>query len=217
MISKMILTETLFTFNTGVFISSFVTLLALINPIQKIFLMSSLQDQLSDKELKYISIKSSITAFIILVFFLFLGNIIFGYIFRIEIYSFRLMCGLVLVYSGWNALQQGVLINISKEMRIQDISSVPIAIPMIAGPGTITAVVTFPAQYGTLVTVTAIFAALSVNFLIMYFAKNIGRVLVKINVMSALVRIIGLIIATIGIQMVFDGITGFMKMHETIH
>jgi multiple antibiotic resistance protein len=127
------------------------------------------------------------------------------------------MCGLVLVYSGWNALQQGVLINISKEMRIQDISSVPIAIPMIAGPGTITAVVTFPAQYGTLITVAAIFAALAVNFLIMFFAKNIGRVLVKINVMSALVRIIGLIIATIGIQMVFDGITGYMKIHETIH
>jgi len=212
----MILAETMLTFKTDVFISSFVTLLALINPIQKIFLMSSLQGQLTDKELKYISIKSSLTAFIILIFFLFLGNVIFGYIFRIEIYSFRLMCGLVLVYSGWIALQQGVLIKINKEMRIQDISSVPIAIPMIAGPGTITAVVTFPAQYGTLITIVAIFAALAVNFVIMYYAKSIGRVLVKINVMSALVRIIGLIIATIGIQMVFDGINGFMKAIETI-
>lgn len=212
----MILAETILNFKTDVFISSFVTLLALINPIQKIFLMSSLQGQLTDKELKYISIKSSLTAFIILIFFLFLGNVIFGYIFRIEIYSFRLMCGLVLVYSGWIALQQGVLIKINKEMRIQDISSVPIAIPMIAGPGTITAVVTFPAQYGTLITIVAIFAALAVNFVIMYYAKSIGRVLVKINVMSALVRIIGLIIATIGIQMVFDGINGFMKAIETI-
>lgn len=213
----MILTETMFTFKTEVFISSFVTLLALINPVQKIFLMTSLQDQLTDKELKYISIKSSLTAFFILILFLFLGNVIFGYIFRIEIYSFRVMCGLVLVYSGWNALQKGVLINIGKEMRIQDISSVPIAMPMIAGPGTITAVVTFPAQYGTLVTVAAVFAALGVNLLVMLYAKSIGRVLIKVNVMSALVRIIGLIIATIGIQMIFDGILGFMKIHGIIH
>lgn len=213
----MILTETLFTFRTEVFISAFVTLLALVNPIQKIFLMTSLQDQLTDKQLKYVALKSSITAFIILIFFLLLGNVIFSYVFRIELYSFRVTCGMVLVYSGWNALQKGVLINIDKEMRIQDISSVPIAIPMIAGPGTITAVVTFPAQYGVLITVAAIFATLGVNFLIMFYAKSIGRVLIKVNVMSALVRIIGLIIATIGIQMVFDGVTDFLKMHGLIH
>jgi len=59
---------------------------------------------------------------------------------------------MVLLYSGWVALQHGVLINIGKDVPIQDISSVPIAIPMIAGPGTITATVTFPAQYGALVT-----------------------------------------------------------------
>ena len=212
----MILTDVLFTFKTAVFISTFVTLLALINPIQKIFLMASLQEQLTDKELKYISLKSSITAFIILIIFLSLGNVIFGYVFRVELYSFRVTCGMVLVYSGWNALQKGVLINIGKEMRIQDISSVPIAMPMIAGPGTITAVVTFPAQYGTLVTVAAIFAALGVNLIIMLYAKSIGKVLTKLNVMSALVRIIGLIIATIGIQMIFDGVTGFMKIHGLI-
>jgi multiple antibiotic resistance protein len=212
----MILTDTLFTFKTAVFISSFVTLLALINPIQKVFLMTSLQDQMTDRDLRYISLKSSITAFFILVIFLLLGNIIFSYIFRIELYSFRVTCGMVLVYSGWNALQKGVLINIGKEMRIQDISSVPIAIPMIAGPGTITAVVTFPAQYGTLVTIAAIFAALGVNLIVMLYAKSIGSLLNKLNVMSALVRIIGLIIATIGIQMIFDGIIGFMKMHGLI-
>ncbi len=208
----MILTDTLFTFKTSVFISSFVTLLALVNPIQKIFLMTSLQDQLTDKELKYISFKSSLTAFIILVFFLLLGNVIFSYVFRIDLYAFRVTCGAVLVYSGWNALQKGVLINISKGMRIQDISSVPIAIPMIAGPGTITAAVTFPAQYGTLVTVAAIFAALGVNYIVMFYAKSIGRVLIRLNVMSALVRIIGLIIATIGVQMIFDGISDYLKI-----
>jgi len=123
---------------------------------------------------------------------------------------------MVLVYSGWVALHQGVLINIGKDVRIQDISSVPIAIPMIAGPGTITATVTFPAQYGTLVTVLAVFAALVVNLVIMLYAKNIGRVMIKLNIMSPFIRIIGLIIATIGIQMIFDGGIEFLKMHGLI-
>ncbi len=196
--------------------STFITLLALINPVQKIFLINSLQNQLTDHELRYISIKSTVTAFIILVFFLFLGNLIFSYVFRIQLYSFRVTCGMVLVYSGWMALHQGVLINIGKDVSIKDISSVPIAIPMIAGPGTITATVTFPAQYGSLVTVTAVFTALAVNLIIMLFAKNIGKAMIKLNVMSALVRIIGLIIATIGIQMIFDGGIEFLKVHGLI-
>ena len=212
----MVFTDTTFTFQTVYFVSTFVTLLALINPVQKIFLINSLQERLTDKELRYISIKSSITAFVILMFFLFLGNAIFSYVFRIQLYSFRVTCGMVLLYSGWTALQQGVLINIGKDVRIQDISSVPIAIPMIAGPGTITATVTFPAQYGVLVTVMAVFAALLVNLIIMLYAKNIGRVMIKLNIMSPFIRIIGLIIATIGIQMIFDGGIEFLKMHGLI-
>ena len=212
----MILSETLFSFNTAYFISAFITLLALINPVQKIFLINSLKGQLNDSELRYISIKSSLTAFIILLLFLFLGNVIFTYVFRIQLYSFRVTCGMVLVYSGWIALHQGVLINIGKDVRIQDISSVPIAIPMIAGPGTITATVTFPAQYVSFVTVIAVFAALGVNLVIMLFAKKIGDVMIKLNILSPFIRIIGLIIATIGIQMIFDGGVEFLKMHGLI-
>ena len=212
----MILSETIFSFNTAYFISAFITLLALVNPVQKIFLINSLKGQLNDSELRYVSIKSSLTAFIILLLFLFLGNLIFTYVFRIQLYSFRVTCGMVLVYSGWIALHQGVLINIGKDMRIQDISSVPIAIPMIAGPGTITATVTFPAQYGSLVTIIAVFAALGVNLIIMLFAKKIGDVMIRLNILSPFIRIIGLIIATIGIQMIFDGGVEFFKIHGLI-
>ena len=212
----MILSETIFSFNTAYFISAFITLLALVNPVQKIFLINSLKGQLNDSELRYVSIKSSLTAFIILLLFLFLGNLIFTYVFRIQLYSFRVTCGMVLVYSGWIALHQGVLINIGKDMRIQDISSVPIAIPMIAGPGTITATVTFPAQYGSLVTIIAVFAALGVNLIIMLFAKKIGDVMIRLNILSPFIRIIGLIIATIGIHMIFDGGVEFLKMHGLI-
>lgn len=42
-------------------------------------------------------------------------------------------------------------------------------------------------------------------------ARRIGNFLIKYNFMNPLIRIIGLIVATIGLQMIFDGITLFIK------
>jgi len=95
-------------------------------------------------------------------------------------------------------------------VKLSDISAVPIAMPMIAGPATITAVVTFPAHYGKITTILAIILALTVNLLFMFFARNIGKLFSRFNLMNALIRITGLIVATIGVQMVFTGITNFI-------
>ena len=191
-------------------ISSFVALLALVNPIQKIFIITSLQNQFTDKDLRYLASKSSLTAFIILVFFLFLGQLIFNYVFHIELYAFQVTCGVVLFYNGIMGLQKGVFLQVDQNIKLADLSAVPIAMPMIAGPATITAAVTFPAHYGKTITVISIFLALSINLLLMFFAKSIGKVLTKYNFMNALIRITGLIVATIGVQMIFTGITNFI-------
>jgi multiple antibiotic resistance protein len=191
-------------------IGSFVALLALINPIQKIFVITSLQNQFSDKELRYLSAKSTLTALIILIFFLFLGHLIFNYVFHIQLYAFQVTCGVVLFYNGINGLQKGAFLQIDQNVKLSDLSAVPIAMPMIAGPATITAVVTFPAHYGKFITIVAIVMALSVNLLLMLFAKNIGKAFSRFNLMNALIRITGLIVATIGVQMVFNGITTFV-------
>ncbi len=190
--------------------SSFVALLALVNPVQKIFVISSLQSQFSQKELKYLSLKSSLTAFIILVLFLFLGQAIFNYVFHIQLYAFQITCGVVLFYNGITGLQKGMFLQIDQNVRLEDLSAVPIAMPMIAGPATITAAVTFPAHYGRETTIVGIFLALAVNMVFMLYAHKIGSLLTKYNFMNALTRIIGLIVATIGGQMVLTGISNFV-------
>jgi len=191
-------------------LSSFVALLALVNPVQKIFVITSLQNQFTDKELKYLSMKASITAFVILVLFLFLGQMIFNYVFHIQLYAFQVTCGVVLFYNGITGLQKGVFLQVDQNVKLSDLSAVPIAMPMIAGPATITAAVTFPAHYGWVITIVSIFSALGVNFLLMLYSRSIGNVLTKLNFMNALIRITGLIVATIGVQMVFTGIANFI-------
>ena len=148
---------------------------------------------------------------LILIFFLYLGQVTFSYVFRVELYSFQITCGAVLMYNGLSGLLKGFFMKVDEHIKIADLTTVPIAIPMIAGPATITAAVTFPVQYSRFVTIVAILLALAVNLFFMLKARRIGSFLIKYNFMYPLIRIIGLIVATIGLQMVFDGITLFIK------
>lgn len=192
-------------------LSCIVALLALVNPLQKILIVTSLQDRFTLEELRYISLKSTITAALILIFFLFLGEITFSYVFRVELYSFQITCGSVLIYNGLSGLLKGFFLKVDEHIKIADLTTVPIAIPMIAGPATITAAVTFPVQYGREITIVAILLALLINLFCMLQARRIGNFLIKYNFMNPLIRIIGLIVATIGLQMVFDGISLFIR------
>ncbi|MEG2282609.1 MAG: MarC family protein, partial [Rikenellaceae bacterium] len=136
------------TFDPKLFFSAFFAFLALVNPIQKLFVVFSIQDKYTPAELKKIVTKATITALGILILFLFLGDVILNYIFNLQIYAFQITCGVVLFYNGFMGLQKGAFLNLDKGTRIEDIIAVPIAVPMIAGPATITAVVTMPSIYG---------------------------------------------------------------------
>ena len=192
-------------------LSCCVAILALVNPIQKVLIVTSLQDRFTPSELRYISIKSTFTAMLILIFFLYLGQVTFSYVFRVELYSFQITCGAVLMYNGLSGLLKGFFLKVDEHIKIADLTTVPIAIPMIAGPATITAAVTFPIQYSRFVTIVAILLAPAVNLVFMLQARRIGSFLIRYNFMNPLIRIIGLIVATIGLQMVFDGIALFIR------
>ncbi|WP_246249254.1 MarC family protein [Tenuifilum thalassicum] len=190
-------------------LSCMVAILALVNPIQKVFVITSLQAQFDEAKTRFIAIKATITAFIALLFFLLLGELVFSYVFHVQLYAFQITSGIVLFYNGLTGLQKGTFIQVDAGVNIRDITAVPIAIPMIAGPATITAAVTFPAHYGHTNTIVSLAVALAINYIFMYFARPIGTFLNRLNLMSALVRIFGLIVATIGVQMTLNGLATF--------
>ena len=196
--------------NLKLLLSCFVAFFALVNPIQKVFVINTLQKQFDEKSTKTIAYRSSFTATIILLFFLLVGQIVFNYVFHIQLYAFQITCGVVLFYNGITGLQNGVFIKLDKDQSIKNIIAVPVAIPMIAGPATITAAVTFPAHYGHWVTIISILISLAVNLVFMIYATVIGRWLNKLNLMNSLIRIFGLIVATIGVQLVLNGVAGYV-------
>jgi len=195
----------------SIFFENFLFFIVLLNPVSKIIVLSSLGVTNNFNELKNISLKATITAMIILFLFSFAGTFILKKIFRIEIYSLQIVGGVVLFLIGLRALQKGEFFELDIHQKIKDIAVVPIASPMIAGPATITASISQSAIYGPFITYISIFSALSVNFVLMILAGEINAFLKKYNLLGPLVRITGLFIASIGVNMALTGLKTFLK------
>lgn len=187
-------------------------LIALINPISKIFIISTLDRKTTGPEVRHIIVRSSVVALLILLSFIFLGNMLLTGFFHIQIYSFKIAGGLVLAFRGFEALNKGLFFEVKYNQKLEDLSIVPLASPMIAGPATITAAVSFPSKYGITVTAVSVTMAVVTNLFIMLVTPFISETLTRHNIMGALIRITGLIVATIGIQMALDGFSDYMHV-----
>lgn len=184
-------------------------LLALVNPISKVFLLSTFSRDMHEEEIKRLCIFSSLVGLAILLAFAAAGSFILTCLFHVELHAFQIVGGVVLFTIGLNALKRGVFFEQDEKQNLAEMSIVPLASPMIAGPATITAAVSFSAQYGLTVTSLAITLAVAANFLIMLLSRFIGSWLTRYNLMGALIRITGLIVSTIAMQMVLDGLRGW--------
>lgn len=97
--------------NFNLFLGCFVAFVALVNPIQKVFVVTSLQKQFGEASAKSISIRASFTALTILLFFLLVGRVVLSYVFHIELFAFQITCGVVLFFNGITGLQKGFFSN----------------------------------------------------------------------------------------------------------
>jgi multiple antibiotic resistance protein len=194
----------------NIFIENFLFFLVLLNPISKIVLLSSLGITHDFRELRNISFRATITAMVILLLFSFAGTFILKRVFRVEIYSLQIVGGIVLFLIGLRALQKGEFFEIDTHQSVKDVAVVPIASPMIAGPATITASISQSAIFGPFITYISIFSALSFNLILMILASEINSFLKKYNMLGPLVRITGLFVASIGVNMALTGLRCFL-------
>lgn len=195
-------------FNLGVILENALYLLALLNPASKVMFLSAYDPPLRGKDVLELAWKSSLAALLILLFLAWAGEVVLSGVFRVELYSLRISGGVVLFYIGWNAIQEG---RFGRKQDLQthdftEISLVPLAAPLIAGPGTIAAAITGTAESGWAATAIALFLAISANFMVMLFSNPINRFLVRTHFLGPLIRVTGLVIATVAVQMVITGL-----------
>ncbi|TDU40423.1 multiple antibiotic resistance protein [Gelidibacter sediminis] len=197
--------ENLLTFSITVFTGFF----AITNPISNMTVFLSLTQGADEMTKRDINKRANIIAFIIVTVFILLGKFIFE-LFNISIPAFKITGGILIFYIGFEMLQskQSNVKNIKHIHIDENIAVSPLAIPILAGPGTIVTAMNFVSDVSTIqiILVIAIFGSMS---LLTYITFRMSKYIVKIvgyNVISVIGKIMGLIIAIIGTGMIIEGI-----------
>ncbi len=197
--------DNLITFAITVFTGFF----AITNPISNMTVFVSLTQGAHKQTKDAINKKANIIAFIIVVVFILLGKYIFELL-NISIPAFKITGGILIFFIGFEMLQskQSNVKSLNDVHIEEDIAVSPLAIPILAGPGTIVTAMNFVSNAAPLqmFMVILIFGSMS---LITYFTFKLSDHIVKFvgyNVISVIGKIMGLIIAIIGTGMIIQGI-----------
>jgi multiple antibiotic resistance protein len=193
----------------------FMGLFAIMNPIANTPIFLALTANDSPEVTRRVAFKGLLLTFCLLASFALLGRYIFE-IFGIGLPAFRVTGGALVALIGYHMLQgQSSSVHNPSEEDTQDSLQValsvavsPLAVPLLAGPGTIAAVMNFSAGKGTIELLVTL-GAVATLCILTYFFFVFGRGMVRFIGQSGLnvvTRMMGLILAVIGVQMLIDGL-----------
>lgn len=147
-----------------------------------------------------------LVGFILLLIFAFLGQEILT-LFGLSIYSFQVAGGILLLIIAIRILVSG---NINENVESpESLGAVPIAMPLLVGPGAITATMFNLQTYGIVSAILAVIIVLSITWIILRFINIIYRILGKTGAL-VIARVMALLIAAIAIQYILTGINHFI-------
>lgn len=196
------------------FLLSFAAIFFIVDPIGVVPIYLSMTSRDSVEKCRDMARRACLTATGVMVFFALGGSLVFQ-VFSVTLAAFRVAGGLLLLITALDMLRaQHVATRTSpaeeqeSELR-DDIAIVPLALPLLAGPGAIATAMVLMAQHGTTVVgASAVVASIGVTMLIAYFllrsAQQVKRLLGQTGI-AILERVFGLILAAIAVQFVFDG------------
>ncbi len=196
----------------------FITLLAMLNPIEAAAAFATLTEGRTPQAQAAIAKRASIVAAIALISFAFAGEALLGAL-GVKIGAFKIAGGLLLLKVGFDMVfaekTDRETANSAKasDAPLTDPSVFPLAIPIITGPGALTASVALvnPTDTHHYLNGGIFFSVALVVVAITYVSMRGAQQLVKIfgaTGIDAVGRIVGIIVAAIAVQLVLNGISG---------
>jgi multiple antibiotic resistance protein len=177
-------------------------------------LLTLVPEETTHNEFKAIASKNSKAVFITMAVLLLIGTYIFNF-FGISANALKVFGGLILLNMGINMVRgYDKKVNSSTKekeaaMEQEDVSVVPMAIPIIVGPGLATTLITMSIDANTwhayVSAITAIIVCSITNYIIL---ANISRIKKRLGVNGLKVfnRLLGLIVGSLAVQMIIIGI-----------
>jgi len=209
-------------------ITAFTTLIVAIDPLGLAPIFAGLTDGIAKRQRRQIAVIATALAFVILAFFTVLGEPFLATL-GIALPAFRIAGGLLLFYVAFEmvfelreprkrsvaeqSLDEDGNVSDTTNTDHHNIAAFPLAIPLMAGPGAITACILLAANSGQtlegLSTLIGILAAVCLMCLVSFLAADgITRLLGALGRM-VLTRLLGVILAALAVQFVADGVFGF--------
>ncbi|ASV31279.1 MarC family protein [Maribacter cobaltidurans] len=190
-------------------ISVFMGFFAIMNPIANTPIFLGLVEGQTKEEKKKIAKTATLIAFVIIVVFALAGKYIFD-LFGITIPAFKITGGLLIFYVGFEMLmsQKSKIHTNQNDEEPNNVSVSPLAIPILAGPGTIVTAMNY-VTHANFVHIAIVVAVFGVIVLLTYLAFVSSDFIVnKVgpNLIAVISKLMGLILAIIGTGMLTEGI-----------
>jgi multiple antibiotic resistance protein len=199
--------------------SAFVTMFVTIDPLGLAPLFLALTAGMTRGERAQVALRATVTAFGTLVLFAVAGSLILA-IFGITGAAFRIAGGILLFFIAFEMIFERRMdrkeksAEMARADRIRNIAVFPLAIPLVSGPGAISATILLSGDYVGLLWRAIVILILAINvaacWLVFLAADHIYHLLGATG-RVVLTRLLGLILSALAVQFVAEGILIFLK------
>ena len=208
---------------TKVVLLSFITLVTMVNPLAVIPSFVALTDGVSRKGRARVALIASMACIVVLTIFLVAGNWVFKF-FGITVPAFQIMGGLIFFTNALRTLieqDDRRAYNIGGEKRMADtdvekadidpasIAVVPLAIPMLSGPGAITSTMLlvnlYPRIDQKIAVIVAIFGVGLASYVVLLAALPLSR-FIGDRGRAVFTKVMALLLGAIGVQFIINGL-----------
>ena len=183
-----------------------IVLFIIVDPFGNIPIFMGLTEKMTDPQKRKVFNIACLVGFILLLVFALTGQEIFM-IFGISIYSFEVAGGILLLIISIRILISG---NLSENADSpESLGAVPIAMPLLVGPGAITTTIFSLQSYGVAIAALSVLIVLILTWVILRFMNSVYKVLGKTGSL-VIARVMALLMAAIAIQYILNGLTIFL-------
>ena len=208
------------------FLATFTTLLAIINPFEALPVYLGFAERLDDQARRSLALRSCLYALMLMFFFLIFGALLLK-VFGVPLAMVRIAGGIILTRLGFQLFSSPSSVGRCDtapgqgESAVEsDAAFVPLAMPIMFGPGAMATILGMTSQVkhsaseltGLLAVSAALVATMATTYLILASAKQLQQRLGPRGI-DAATRIVGFFVASMGIGMAFNGIIEALRMH----
>lgn len=189
------------------FLLAFIPLFVAFDAIGIIPMYLGLTTEVDSSLKKKLVLNASLTAFLICIIFLLIGNAIFKFL-GISVNDFRIAGGVILLVLSINDLL--FYSSRIRDVKTEDIGIVPLGIPLIAGPAVLTTILISVNEYGHVYTIFSLVLNMLITYLALLKAEGIKKIL-RESGSKAFAKVASLFLAAIAVMMIRVGITESLK------